>query len=411
MKQKQKPKKISLPKWCKDWFKAYRYKVAHGGRGSAKSHSIARMLLIIASSKKTRILCAREVQNSIRDSVHKLLRDIIIEHSLEGFEITQNAITHVNGSEFIFKGLWGNSAESVKSMEGIDIVWIEEGQAVSQRSLDLLIPTIRKNGSEIWISFNPDKKDDAVYDMFVTNRPSNALVCEVNWQDNPWFPDVLRDEKDELYRINPKKADNVWGGKVKSQSDQGVFSNWKVIAFEPDDSFGPAYQGLDFGFSQDPMAFVRMYIHTEHKRIYFRYAIAKKGILPNSMAPFLEIVPDVKKYNTIADSARPELIAHLKADGFKIESAQKWPGSVEDGVQWMQDYELIVHPDCLKASYATEDEKYTIDHEFNNYSFKVDKRTGLITSDLEDKDNHYTDASRYGLQRFIKKKKSVFDNL
>lgn len=406
---------LKLPDWGLKFLLAIRirFKIIRGGRGSAKSHTVARCLLVRAMEQKTRVLCAREFQNSIKESVHQLLSDIINDPEngfLGYFEILETEIRHIdNGSEFFFKGL-ARQINSIKSIEGIDIAWIEEAQTVSQKSLDILIPTVRKEGSELWFTYNPDLDSDPVH-ILANSKRDDLKTIDVNWNNNPFISQVLIDEKDAAYASNPSKAENIWGGKTRKNSEQHVFKNWKIIAFEPDESFGPAYQGLDFGFSQDPMAFVRMYVHSEHKRIYFRYAIAKKGILPNSMAPFLEMVPDVKKYNTIADSARPELVAHLKADGFKIESAQKWPGSVEDGVQWMQDYELIVHPDCLKASYATEDEKYTIDHEFNNYSFKVDKRTGLITSDLEDKDNHYTDAGRYGLQRFIKKKKSVFDNL
>lgn len=407
MKTRQKPRvSIELPEWAHKWWtQRSRYKVAYGGRGSAKSHSIARLLLMMAMQSKKRILCTREVQNSIKDSVHKLLKDLIFSMMLTGFTITDISIKHSNGSEFLFKGMHGESVESIKSMEGVDIVWIEEAQTISRRSLEILIPTIRKPGSEIWISFNPFKDDDPVYVDFVLTKRPNSIVDFVNWYDNPWFPDELIEEKDYLYANNPDRANHVWGGQTIKNTDQQVFKKWRVLPFEFDEKFGPAYQGLDFGFSQDPMAFTRMYVHEEEKRIYFRYAIAKVGILPSSMKSFLELVPDVKRVQTIADNARPELIKELKEQGFNIIPCTKYKGSVEDGVQWMQDYELIIHPDCLKADYANKDEKYTIDEEFSRYSFKVDKRTGLITTDLEDKNNHYTDASRYGLEKFITKKK------
>lgn len=382
-----------------------RLKVAKGGRGSAKSHTFARGLLVRAAEKKTRILCTREFQNSIRESVHQLLSDVINnpDNGLTGFTILETEIRHENGSEFIFKGL-ARQIDSIKSTEGIDIVWIEEGQTISQKSLDILFPTIRKDGSEIWITYNPDLDTDPVHKIALSGR-DDMTVYTVNWNNNPFISPVLIKEKDEAYRDNPNKARNIWGGETRRNSDQQVFKKWRVLPFEVDDRFGPAYQGLDFGFSQDPMAFTRMYIHEEEKRIYFRYAIAKVGILPSSMKSFLELVPDVKRIQTIADNARPELIKELKEQGFNIISCTKYKGSVEDGVQWMQDYELIVHPDCLKADYANKDEKYTIDEEFSRYSFKVDKRTGLITTDLEDKNNHYSDASRYGLEKFITKKK------
>lgn len=388
-----------------------RYKIAKGGRGSAKSHTIARCILIRMMQKKTRVLCTREFQNSIKESVHQLFTDLINDpvNGFVGFEVLETEIRHKNGSEMYFKGL-ARQINSIKSMEGIDLVWIEEAQTVSQRSLNILIPTIRKDGSEIWASYNPDLDADPIHVLALSER-ADILLLEVNWDNNPFISEVLLKEKDEAYKHDPNKAANVWGGETRKQTEQQVFKNWKVIAFEPDEDFGPAYQGVDFGFSNDPMTLVRLYVHTKEKRIYFRHAIGKVGILPSAMASFLEKVPGVKNIHTLGDNARPELIAELRGLGFNIEACAKWPGCVEDGVQWMQDYQLIVHPDCLKADYATKEEKYTIDYELTNYSFKVDKRTNLIQPDLEDKNNHYTDAGRYALEKFIRKSKTDWGKL
>ncbi|UZO91755.1 PBSX family phage terminase large subunit [Roseomonas mucosa] len=209
--------RVDFPHKLASIFQPCRYKILHGGRGSAKSWSIARALLILAASRPLRILCAREFQNSIRESVHKLLSDQIENLGLMPFySVQERAITGRNGSEFIFEGLRHN-ATKIKSMEGIDIVWVEEAQTVSGASWDLLIPTIRAPGSEIWISFNPDLEEDETYQRFVIMPPSGALVIQMNWSDNPWFPDELRAEKDDLLAKDVDAHDHIWGGQIRKQ--------------------------------------------------------------------------------------------------------------------------------------------------------------------------------------------------
>ena len=179
-----------LPEYAERLFEPHRYKVLHGGRGAARSWSVARVLLIEAASRPRRILCARESQASIRDSVHQLLRDQIVLMGLEGFEVTDREIRHVvTGSLFLFEGLRYNVTK-IKSLEGIDICWVEEAERVSQASWQVLIPTIRKAGSEIWVTFNEDQESDATYQRFILHPPPDTWVQQVGWQDNPWFPDV-----------------------------------------------------------------------------------------------------------------------------------------------------------------------------------------------------------------------------
>ena len=189
---------VEFPLKLQCLFQPARYKVLYGGRGGAKSWGIARALLIIAANKTTRVLCAREFQTSIKDSVHKLLCDQITALQLNDFyEITDRTIRGKNGSEFNFVGLKNNVA-NVKSYEGVDVCWVEEAQTVSKRSWDTLIPTIRKEESEIWVSFNPELETDETYQRFVIHTPENAVIQKINWNDNPWFPEVLRLEKDTL---------------------------------------------------------------------------------------------------------------------------------------------------------------------------------------------------------------------
>ena len=206
-------------------FQPHRYKVAYGGRGSGKSWGFARALLLQASNKPLRILCAREIQRSIRQSVHQLLTDQIQALGLGPFyEVLESEIRGINGSLFSFTGLANNTVESIKSFEGVQIVWCEEAQTISRKSWDILIPTIRKPDSEIWVSFNPNIDTDNTYQRFVIDPPENAKVVKINWQDNPWFPQVLEDERQHSLKTNPDYA-NIWEGDCKAAVDGAIYSN------------------------------------------------------------------------------------------------------------------------------------------------------------------------------------------
>jgi phage terminase large subunit len=192
----------------------YRYKGAYGGRGSAKSWTFARALIILGASKPLRILCAREVQKSIKQSVHKLLSDQIQALGLGGFyEVLDTEIRGKNGTEFSFSGLATHTVDSIKSYEGCDICWVEEAHGVSKRSWDVLIPTIRKEGSEIWISLNPELETDETYQRFISNPPPNSMIVRMNYVDNPWFSDVLEQERLHCKLTDPKGYENIWEGK------------------------------------------------------------------------------------------------------------------------------------------------------------------------------------------------------
>ncbi len=206
-------------------FEPCRYKVAYGGRGSGKSHSMARALLITAANEPLRVLCTREVQRSIKNSVHQLLSDSIQALGLGQFyEVLESEIRGLNGSLFVFTGLATNTAESIKSYEGIDRVWCEEAQTISKKSWDILIPTIRKPDSEIWVSFNPNIDTDDTYTRFVVNPPENAKVVKVNYTDNPWFPEVLEIERQHSEKTNPDYA-NIWEGDCKAAVDGAIYAN------------------------------------------------------------------------------------------------------------------------------------------------------------------------------------------
>jgi len=261
---------IEFPLKLQCLFEPARYKICWGGRGGAKSWGISRALLIIGANRPTRVLCAREFQTSIRDSVHKLLCDQIGAMGLTDFyEITDRTIRGKNGSEFNFVGLKNNVA-NVKSYEGVDICWVEEAQSVSKRSWDVLIPTIRKEKSEIWISFNPELETDETYQRFIIHTPANAIVQKINWSDNPWFPEVLRDEKDALKNRDPEAYQTVWEGMCRLTVDGAVFAKEMQMAEinnqitnVPYDPIKPVYTIWDLGWADSTAIWFVQFIGVE----------------------------------------------------------------------------------------------------------------------------------------------------
>jgi phage terminase large subunit len=253
-----------------------RYRVLYGGRGGAKSWGIARALLIKAARQPLRILCAREFQTSIKDSVHKLLSDQIFAMGMQGlFEITQNTIRGRNGSEFNFVGLKNNIA-NVKSYEGVDIAWVEEANTTSKLSWSTLIPTIRKEGSEIWVSFNPELETDETYQRFVANPPENAIVQKINWSDNPWFPETLRLEKDNLFARDREAYNTVWEGMCRQTVDGAIFAKEiQQAEFEgritrvPYDPVKPVLAIFDIGWADATAVWFVQFIGMETRLIRY----------------------------------------------------------------------------------------------------------------------------------------------
>ena len=357
-------------------FRPFRYKIYWGGRGGGKSWAIARALVLLGANKKLRILCAREIQHSIADSVHKLLSEQIYELNLESrYHVTKNAILGKNGTEFIFKGLRFNVREA-KSTEGIDICWVEEAQSVSEESWSVLIPTVRKANSEIWLSFNPLDEDDPTYQRFILHTPPNAAVHKVGFRENPWFPDVLRQEMEYLKRVDYEAYLHVWEGEVRRISDAIIFKDKFVVEpFETPDSVR-FYHGADWGFAQDPTALVRCFI--KDRRLYVDMEAYGVGVELDETGALFDAIPTARKWPIKADSARPETISYMKRAGFNITAARKWQGSVEDGIAFMKSFEKIVlHPRC----------KHAID-EFGHYSYKVDKQTNDVLPIIVDANNH-----------------------
>lgn len=368
-----------------------RYKVFYGGRGSGKSWTFARCLLIIAASRRVRVLCARELQTSIADSVHKLLCDQIRLLNLnKKFYITKTSILGKNGSEFLFKGLRHNVSE-IKSMEGLDYVWVEEAHSVSRESWDLLIPTVRNEGSEIWISFNPMRPDDETYRRFVLSPPTGALVIKVGWQDNPWFPQTLHEEMLRCKAVDADSYAHIWGGEPRVISDAQIFrGRYEVSAFDTPDN-ARFFHGVDWGFARDPNALVRMFV--DNGVLYVDAEAYGVGVELDELPKLFDTIPTSRIWPIKADSARPETISYMARKGFRVTAAKKWAGSVLDGIALLKSFKrIVVHPRC----------KHTAD-EMRLYSYKVDRVNGDILPYPEEGWDHCIDAMRYALDGYVKR--------
>ena len=400
---------IEMPKKCLQVLsQKARYKLLYGGRGSGKSWSIARYLVIKAAFGKFRILCTREFQNSIRDSVYRLLVDQISELKLENyFLIQKDSIYGQFGSEIIFKGLHHNIGE-IKSLEGVQIVWIEEAEKVSDQNWTTLIPTIRRADSEILVSWNPETDGSATDIRFCKNIPPESAKAFVNYSDNRWFPEVL--DKERIYdkSVDPEKYEFVWEGRYKRYADALIFKGKILVeAFEEPPEGTQFYYGSDFGFSNDPSVLVRMFI--QNCKLYIDKEAYGVGVEISDLHQFFASVPGSDRWRITADSQRPDTISFLSQmhqakngttyPGYDIVGAEKGKGSVEDGIQFLRSFEqIVIHPDCRGA----------VDN-FSNYKWKQDKITQAILPVPADGSDHVPDACRYALERYIKQKVSVYE--
>lgn len=389
--------KIAFPEKLQVLFEQMRYKVLYGGRGGAKSWGIARALLTLGTTKNLRILCAREMQTSIAQSVHKLLKDQITELGLQSFyEVQQYVIKGINGTEFTFHGLKHNIA-NIKSVEGTDICWVEEAQTVSKTSWDTLIPTIRKEGSEIWISFNPSLEADETYQRFVVKPPTNSIVVKVNWSDNPWFPDVLKQEKDDLKEKDIDSYLTVWEGHCKQTLDGAIYAKEVRLSTSeerftkvPYDTNKPVHTFWDLGRADKTAIWFAQVIGFEFRII--DYYENQGFALPH----YLKVLQDrgyVYGDTWMPHDADNELLAsertiaqQARASGFKVRIVPK--SAVIDGINaartifgkcWFDVEKCADGIQCLR-----------------NYRYDVDPDTQQFSNKpLHDWASHGADAFRY----------------
>ncbi len=388
-----------FPKYFREYFKPARFKGLYGGRGSAKSHCFAGLAVIRAASQEGfRVVCVREVQRSIADSVKQLIEDKIEAYGLSAFfRITEAEIVGLNGSKIIFRGMQNHTAASIKSLEGFDVAWVEEAQTISQKSLELLTPTIRKQGSELWFSWNPESEDDPVDQLLRASKPEGALVNLVNWSDNPWFPEALVADMERDKARDPDKYAHIWEGQYRGLSEARVFRNWREADLDADVPENVVwFYGADWGFANDETAALRCCILGENT-LYVDAEVYELGVPTDALPKFLGELPDATKWPMRGDNARPETIDYLRRHGFpKIRKATKGKGSIEDGVSFLQGMDIVAHPRC--ANFV---------RELRSYAYKVDSRTGEILPVVEDKNNHLIDALRYAVEGIHRKGKLI----
>jgi phage terminase large subunit len=388
--------RIETPRAFKPLLNPARYKGAHGGRGSGKSHFFAEMLIERCCMVRTDAVCVREVQKSLAQSVKKLL-ELKIEALGVGplFDIKQDYIGTPHGGRIIFQGMQNHTADTIKSLEGYDIAWVEEAQTLSQRSLDLLRPTIRKEGSELWFSWNPnDEKDPVDALLRGEGAPPGAIVVQANYRDNPWLPDVLLAEVAYDQKRDPDKFAHVWLGGYQRNSEARVFRNWTVDDFEA--PTGATFRlGADWGFSVDPSVLVRC--HLDGRTLYVDHEAYMVGCEIDMLPDLFDRVPESRKWFITADSARPETISYMRKHGYpKINAAIKGAKSLEEGVEFLKSFDIVVHSRCT----------HLID-ELTMYSYEVDALTGQVMPKLKDKDNHVIDALRYACEGVRKATKQL----
>ena len=380
-------------------YRPHRFKIFMGGRGSGKSMAMAEAIIRACAQTRLRVLCTREVQVSIRDSSYRILKDTIDRLGLDGFTCTDKEIRHANGSLIIFKGLYQNE-QNIKSTVGIDICWVEEAATVSEKSWETLIPTIRGDNAEIWITFNPENENDPVMNRFVHNPPPNAYVRKVNFDENPFFPDVLRRDMEWDKANDYEKYRHIWLGFPRTFSDAQIFRNRYVVQEFPDDLYKQAdrlFFGADFGFAKDPNTLVRCFIY--ERCLYIEYEAYGVGVELDEMPQLYDSVPGAREWPIKADCSRPETISYLARQGFNITAAKKWPGSIEDGIAYMKAFEkIIIHPRCVHAA-----------EEFALYSYKVDRLTQEVLPIIVDANNHVHDGLRYALSDYIQNKFTEYE--
>lgn len=388
---------IATPRWSVPLLKPKRYKGAKGGRSSGKSHYFAEaMVEALVLDKDKSAVCIREIQKSLKFSAKRLIegkiRKLKVSHL---FHITNTEIKRIGGEGIIiFQGMQDHTADSIKSLEGFDIAWVEEAQSISKRSLDLLLPTIRAPGSEIWFSWNPDQEDDPVDEMFSDPEYADACICvHVNYTDNPFCPDLIIEEAERCKKSDPDAYAHIWLGGYNTKSDDQILcGKWRVDEFEPEDHWDGPYFGADWGFSTDPNTLMGVYI--ANNILYIRHEAYKHKVEIVDTPAFFATVEAANDRVIRADSARPEIISHMKRNGYpKVEAVEKWKGSVEDGISHLRGYdEIVIHTECEHTQ-----------EEARLYKYKRDRKTDEILPDIIDKHNHCIDAIRYALAPLVKR--------
>ncbi len=388
--------KIDFPQMLSGLFEPHRYKILYGGRGGMKSHSIARALLLQGMSKRLRILCARELQKSIKDSVHRLLSDLIVELHIESFYEVQTAtIKGINGSEFFFEGLRHNTSQ-IKSYEGADRVWVEEAATVSKSSWDYLIPTIRKDNSEIWISFNPELEEDDTYQRFIINPTLDAYIQKVNYTDNIWLNDVLKTEAETLKARDPESYKNIWEGYCKKTIEGAIYEaeirqaeSENRITVVPHNSQFRVNTFWDLGWADNTSIWFIQKVGFQYLVIDF-YQNCRQSI-----QHYVKVLQDKKyiyeKHYLPHDARQQRINANSIEDtmrGLSLDVSIVPRLDIVDGIQAVRTVFPSLYFDKIKCADGIQ--------ALRRYRYDVNKDTGRVSRDpLHDENSHASDALRY----------------
>lgn len=380
------------------------YQVLYGGRSSAKTRTALAKLLIRALEKDNQtILCTREYQSSIATSTYAELKQIIYEEKLESlFTIKHDHISCYNGTKFIFKGL-ARDIMQIKSIPNISACFVEEAETITRDLWDVLDPTLRKDGCELFVLFNPREKQSATYQRWLeeTIDEEDILRIEINYMDNPFNSALILKKIERMKEHDYARYEHIYLGKVLDISEDVIFKGrFKILdaqitlennVYKYQGKQVPMLYGMDFGFSVDPAAMVEL-CFLDADTIYIHNEIYKTGLLPNNYIQTIEKDLGLKARQSFwyGDCARPDTIAQLKHDGLRIDGAPKGKGSIESGVEYLLSKNIVIHPRCTNFIY-----------EMYNYKYKIDKNSGMITTDIIDAANHLVDSTRYALCRQI----------
>lgn len=402
---------IDTPSWGVPFLEPSRYKGLKGGRSSGKSHFFGEGVVEKAIvDPYMDIVCLREVQKSLKFSAKKLIEQKIRDFGAQSmFKVLESEIRRIGKNGFstgimIFNGMADHTADSIKSLEGFNLAWFEEAQRMSQRSLNMLRPTIREPGSEMWFSWNPDQETDPIEKFLGISPPENAIVRHINFTDNTLCPDVIKEEAALWLRDDPDSYDHVWMGGYNTKSDDQILGGkWCVEGFEIQSHWDGPYYGADWGFSTDPSVIIEFYIDSEANIIYITREVWGLHVETDHLPAFFDKMSGAVNYVIRGDNSRPENISYLQRHGYRrVIAAQKWDGSIMDGISKLRSFKIIVvHPGCQKTA-----------DECRLYKYKRDRLTDDVLPDIIDKHNHCIDAIRYGLEPMTKRKAmSIWDNL
>lgn len=377
-----------------------RYRCSHGGRGSAKTRTFALMTAVKAyqammNGESGVILCAREYMNSLEESSMQEVKQAILSVPwlAANFDIGEKYIRTIDKSvSYVFAGLRHN-LDSIKSKARILLCWVDEAETVSEIAWQKLDPTVRETGSEIWVTWNPEVDGSPTDKRFRKSQDDSIITVEMNYTDNPWFPEVLELVRAKDQRnLDPATYAWVWEGAYLENSEKQIMAGKYVIEAFPDDLWEKAdrlFFGADFGFAQDPNTLIRMFMLDS--RLHIEYEAYGVGVELDEMPAFYDSIPEVRRWPVKGDAARPETISYLSRQGFNISGAAKWQGCVEDGITYLRGFEkIVIHPRCKETA-----------KEARLYSYKTDRITGEVLPIIVDKYNHCWDAIRYGLDGYI----------